>query len=108
MISDFYTETLVLLDHSSSTGGYWSTGGGYTTDVSVSAAVNLMSGDERAQYGAIGYDARYKAYCDVSTDVYEGRRCRWGGDTFEIVGIPKNTLQKGHHLKILLRDIGDA
>lgn len=104
MISDYYTETLVLLDYSSSTDGYWSTGGSYTTAATISAAVNLLSGDERADYGRIGYDARYKAYCDVSTEVYEGRRCTWDGETYEIVELPKNTLQKDHHLRILLRN----
>lgn len=104
MISDYYTETITLLSYSTSTGGYWSTGGSYTTATTITAAVNLLSGSERADYGKIGYDAQYKAYCDVSTEVYEGRRCVWGGDTYEIVEVPKNTLQKDHHLKILLRN----
>jgi len=109
-ISDYYTETLILLDHDTSTGGYWSTSTGaeYSIATSVKAAVNLLSADEVFQYDKLGFDARYKAYTDVSTEVYEGRRARWGGDTFEIVTVPKNTLQKGHHYKILLRDVHDA
>jgi len=66
-----------------------------------------MSGAERQQYGLLGYDAEYKAYTDVSTEVYEGRRCRWDGDTFVINQVPKNTLQKDHHLKILLSRVGN-
>lgn len=110
MISDYYTETIILLDEDTSTGGYWSTstGADYTTAASISAAVNQLSGDERFEYGKIGYDAQYKAYADISTEIQAGRRCRWDGDTFEIVTIPKNTLQKNHHLRFLLRDVGDA
>jgi len=109
VISDYYSETLTLLDYSSSTGGYWSTstGANYTTDVAVSAAVNLLSGDERREYGNLGYDVRYKAYTDVSTEITAGRRCRWDGDTWVIVGEPKNTLQQGHHYRILLGRVGN-
>lgn len=111
MISDFYTQSLTLLSTSTgSTGGYWSTSTGptYTTGAAIPAAVNLLSGSELAHYGAIGVDARYKAYCAVSTEVYHGRHCLWGGDSYIIVDEPKNTLQRDHHFKILLRDVGNA
>ncbi len=106
-ISDYYIETLILLDYSSSTGGYWSTSTGatWTTDVSVKAAVNLLSAAEVADYDKLGFDAKYKAYTAVSTEIVAGRRLRWNGDTFDIIMTPKNTLQKDHHLKILLRDV---
>jgi len=109
-ISDYYSETLILLDADSSTDGYWSTSTGpaYSTDVSLPAAVNLLSGDEVNDYGVLGIDARYKAYCAVSTEIVSGRRCRWSGDTFEIVVEPKNTLQKNHHYRILLKDVSNA
>jgi hypothetical protein len=106
-IDRFYTETIILLDHDTSTGGYWSTSTGpdYTTAASIKAGVNLLSADEVAQYDKLGYDARYKAWSAVSTEVVAGRRCRWDGDTFVIVVEPKNTLQRNHHLKFLLRDV---
>ena len=106
-IQKFYTETIILLDKDTSTGGYWSTSTGpaYSTAASIPAAVNLLSADEVSAYDKIGFDARYKAYTDVNTEVVEGRRCRWNGDTFDIIMVPKNTLQKNHHLKILLRDV---
>ena len=112
MINDFYDQTIILLDNDSSTSstrGYFDTStSGYTTATSILAAVNLLSGNEQQAYDKIGYDAQYKAYADVSSEIYEGRRCRWSGDTFEIVAIPKNTLQKNHHLKFLLRDVNNA
>jgi len=109
-IKKFYTESIILLDHDTSTGGYWSTstGADYTTDVSVSAAVNLLSGDEVFKYDNMGFDVKYKAYTDVSTEIVAGRRCRWDGDTFVITMEPKNTLQKDHHYKILLGEVGNA
>ena len=109
MIEDYYSETIILLDDpAASTSPFSTSTGSYTTAASIPAAVNLLSGDEREAYGKLGFDAQYKAYSDVSTEVYAGRRCTWDGDSFVIVDVPKNTLQKGHHLRFLLRDVGDA
>jgi len=109
-IGNFYNQNIILLSEVASTGSYWSTstGADYTTDVSIKAAVNLLSANEVANYGKIGFDAQYKAYTAVSTEVYGGRRCRWNGSTFDIIATPKNTLQKNHHFKILLRDVNNA
>ena len=108
MIDDYYDQTIVLLSYSSSTDGYWSTGGSYSTDVSISASVNLLNSNEQF----IGDDwktlADYKAFADPTTEVYDGRRARWNSDTFEIVQEPKNTLQRGHHIRFLLRRVQDA
>jgi hypothetical protein len=107
----YYTETLILLSSSTgSTAGYWSTSTGpeWTTAASVAAAVNLLSGRERAEYGKLGFDAQYKCFSDVTSEVYEGRRLTWGGDTYQVVDVPKNTLQKNHHYRFLIRNVRDA
>ncbi len=102
MITNFYDQTVILLDRSTSTGAF-TTGESYTTDVSIDAAVNLLSANEAFQFDRMGVAAEYKMFCAVSTEVYYGRRCRWGSDTFEIVSEPKNTMQKGHHYRVLLK-----
>jgi hypothetical protein len=103
MISDYYDQTVILLDYDESTDPFSTSTGGYTTDVSISAAVNLMSGSERAQWGQLDVNAEYKLYCEPTTEVYYGRRARWDGDTFVMVTEPKNTLQRDHHYRVLLR-----
>jgi hypothetical protein len=106
-IHKFYDQSVILLDYSSST-DYWSTGGSYTTDVSIDAAVNLIASDQRFIGDGHIIRADYKAYSDASTEVYAGRRARWNGDTFEIVEEPKDVLQRGHHIEWLLRRVQDA
>jgi len=110
MIGSYYTEEVILLDKSTSTGGYWSTstGDAYTTAVSIDAAVNLLSAPEQFEYSRMGYDATYKVFAEVSTEIYAGRRCRWNGEEFQIVDVPKNTLQKGHHMRFLIGEVGNA
>ena len=107
MISDFYSQTIILLDKSSSTGSYWSTSTGdeYTTGSVIKGAVNQLSADEIFRYDAIGYNAQYKLFCEPSTQVYAGRRILWNADTYEVINIPKNTLQKNHHFRTLLKKV---
>jgi hypothetical protein len=107
MISDYFTEDLILLNFSSSTGGYWSTStdGDYSTGTLIPAAINLTQGSERFFADGQTVRAEYKAYCDVSTEVYQGRRCRWNSEDYLIADEPKNTLQKSHHYKLLLKKV---
>ena len=109
-ISNFYTQTIILLDKDTSTGGYWSTstGADYSSAASILAGINQLSAREVAEYGKIGFDAQYKAYCAVTTEVTAGRRVKWDGDSYDIIMVPKNTFNKNHHLKFLLRDVNNA
>ena len=105
MISKFYTQDVILLNEpSSSTGGYWSTStGGYSTGVVIKAAVNQLSAEEQFQFSRLGYNGQYKVYTYPSTEVYAGRRAEWNGEQYEIVVEPKNTLQKDHHIRFILK-----
>lgn len=104
-ISDYYTQSVILLSEDTSTGGYWDTGGTYTTDVSIDAAVNLIASNQRFLGDNYTVRADYKVWSEPSTAIYAGRRARWDGDTFEIVEEPKDVLQRGHHIEWLLRRV---
>ena len=82
MISDYYTETIILLDKDTSTGGYWSTstGADYSTATSIPAAVNLLSGDEVAAYDQLGFDAQYNGSGLISSPTMERRDEDWVKD----------------------------
>lgn len=110
MIGDFYSETVILYDKDTSTGGYWSTSTGpdYTTAASIQAAVNLTQGSERFFADGLTVRAEYKMYTSPSTEVYYGRRVKWDGDDYYITESPKNCLQKGHHFKVLLKAVDGA
>jgi hypothetical protein len=110
MISDFYSETVILLDASTSTGGYWSTSTGpdYSTGDAIAAAINQAQGSERFFADGLTVRAEYKMYTDPSTEIYYGRRVRWEGDDYYITESPKNTLQKNHHFRVLLKAVDGA
>lgn len=108
MISDYYTQTAVILRYNAtSTGGYWSTTTGDVWDTveSISCAVNLLTGREAYYASKNDVLAEYKLYCDKTTNLTKDSRIRWDGDTYDVVEIPKNTLQKDHHYKVLMRKV---
>jgi hypothetical protein len=107
-ISNFYTQTLILMSSStSSTAGYMgeTTGAEFTTAASVKASVNIVSENEAFEFDKLGIDAQYKCNSAVSTEILFGRRCRWNGDTYVIVSEPNDVLQKHHHISFLLGGI---
>lgn len=105
MISDFYTQEAIILGYSTSTGDYWSTstGGHWDTQAKIDCAVNLLGSREAYIAGKNETLADYKLYCDPTTDLTEDSRIRWDGDTYDVVETIKNTLQKDHHYKVLLK-----
>jgi hypothetical protein len=106
MISGFYDQTIILLDSDTGTTDPFDTStAGYTTAASISAAVNQTRGGERFYGDGFTVRAEYKAYCEPTTKIFYGRRCRWNGDTFIVAEAPKNTLQKGHHYRFLLKEV---
>ena len=109
MISKFYTQDVTLLVEPSttgSTGGYWSTSSGaYSTGVVIKAAVNQLSAEEQFAFDRLGYNGQYKVYTDPTSEVYPGRRAEWNGNRYEIVVEPKNTLQKDHHIRFILKAV---
>jgi hypothetical protein len=103
-ISKYYNQEVVLLDKTTGDGDPFTTDtGGYTEAFILDAAVNLAGSEQRFIGSDFVTRADYKVFCAPTTEVYEGRRARWNGDTFVIVEDPKNTLQRSHHLRFLLR-----
>ena len=98
MIEDYYTERPVIISQTTSTG--WAEPG-WGTPTTIDAAVNPASGNERFSAGKVTRFADYKMYCSDTVTLNVTQRVRYGGDTFEVAFV-KDTLNMGHHKKVLL------
>ena len=49
-------------------------------------------------------ETRFKFYCN-DFDLALGDLIKYEGDTYEVVGQPKNTAHKNHHIKALVRKV---
>jgi len=98
-IETYYTESPVIYSMTTSTG--WGNEPAWAVGATIAAAVNPASGREQYSAGRVTAYADYKMYCSdtVSLDVHD--RIVYGGDTFEVVFV-KDTLNRGHHKKVLM------
>ena len=105
MISDYYTESVSRMTRS--TASAWNTETAWSTSASVQAfdaAVNPISGVERIAGGRTQLMADYKMFCSDTVTLTEKDRVKWGSKTFDVVFV-KDTLDMGHHKKVLLKEL---
>ena len=104
-ISDYYTQSIVITSQSTSTG--WGSEGSWESPSSADAAVNPISGLEKYAADRKTLFADWKIFCSDTVSVGEGDRIAWSSKTLDVVHV-KDTLQKGHHKRILCLEKSDA
>ena len=104
-ISDYYTQSIVITSQSTSTG--WGSEGSWGSPSSADAAVNPISGLEKYAADRKTLFADWKIFCSDTVSVDEGDRIAWSSKTLDVVHV-KDTLQKGHHKRILCLEKSDA
>jgi len=104
-ISDYYTQSIVITSQSTSTG--WGSEGSWESPSSADAAVNPISGLEKYAADRKTLFADWKIFCSDTVSVDEGDRIAWSSKTLDVVHV-KDTLQKGHHKRILCLEKSDA
>ena len=100
MISDYYTESAVLQVLTTSTG--WGGEESYTDSSTIACAINPIAGLERIAADRKTLFADYKLFCSDTVSVDETYRLTWSENTFDVMFV-KDTLNMGHHKKILLK-----
>jgi len=103
VISDYYTESVVLVSLTTSTDG-WSEPGWSTAPTTFSAAVNPNSGAILIRNDKETPRADYKLFCGSTVSISEHDRVRWNGSSFDVTFV-KNTLDRSHHLLCLLKKV---
>lgn len=104
-ISDYYTQSINILSSSTSTNPFSMSAGTWSVSDTFYGAVNLLSGRQRYIADQPEILADYKVYCDASVSLTGNTRLRWSGTDYEVVEEPKNTLQRSHHQRILMRKV---
>ncbi len=83
--------------------------GGYIhnwVEVSVfQGLINQASSKEQEQANKLGVIADYKLYCPVDVMLNIDDIIGFNNEYYRVVSKPKNTIQRNHHFKILLKNI---
>ena len=99
MIEDYYTASPVIY---SMTTGDWGTEPTWAAGSTIAAALNPASGREQYSAGRVTAYADYKLFCSDTVSLTDKQRIvSTEGTTFEVVFV-KDTLNRGHHKKVLL------
>jgi hypothetical protein len=104
VISDYYTESVVLYEPATSTAVWGSEPGWSTSPSTFMAAVNPVSGSVLLRNDKETPLADYKLYCSSTVSIMEHDKVIWSGDTFDVTFV-KNTFAMDHHLLCLLKKI---
>jgi head-tail adaptor len=106
-IADYYTQTVNIITKTASTDPFDTSTATLAVTDTFDAAVNLLSGRERYIADQAEVLADYKVYCDASVSINTETKLRWNGNDYEVVEEPKNTLQRSHHQRVLMRKVDD-
>ena len=99
MIEDYYTASPVIY---SMTTDDWGTEPTWAAGSTIAAALNPASGREQYSAGRVTAYADYKLFCSDTVSLTDKQRIvSTEGTTFEVVFV-KDTLNRGHHKKVLL------
>lgn len=83
--------------------------GGFTyvwvKDFDFQGLINQATSREIEMANKSGIEADYKLYCSVDTDIDNNDLLKKNDEYYRIVSKPKNTVNRNHHFKILLKNI---
>ena len=102
-LEDYYTESATYKRRT--TASAW-TEPGWGTAVAFTAAINPVSGNVRLASGKDTLFADYKLLCSDTVAILVHDRVVYSGSSMEVVFV-KDTLNKGHHKLVYLKDRSD-
>ena len=66
--------------------------------------INQASSQEVLAAGQLGIVADHKLFCGVAETIERDMLIGEGDRVFRVVSQPKNTVNRGHHLRVMLRE----
>jgi SPP1 family predicted phage head-tail adaptor len=75
----------------------------WAKDSDFQGCINQASSKEIEAAAKLGIEADYKLYCPVDTDIDHTKLLYYKSSYYRIISEPKDTVERGHHLKVLLK-----
>lgn len=103
-ITDYYTDIEIHGKHKTPNGR-----GGYSYNWSKESdfpgLINQASSREIEAAAKMDIQADYKLYCPVTVNLSKEKLLLWNNEYYRVVSEPKDTVNRGHHYKVLLKKI---
>lgn len=101
-INRFYTSGHAIQRFTNTVNAFGGYSQAWTTISTIDALINQASTSEIQKAEKLGYVATHKMYCSVDTVVNIDNRILSDGIVYRITSIPKNTVGRDNHYKIML------
>lgn len=78
----------------------------WATIGTIRGCINASGSSEIRLAGMLQVTTTHKLLCEPAADIQSSDRIHKNGLYYRVVSDPKNTLNRGHHLKVLLQEVG--
>jgi head-tail adaptor len=103
-ITNYYSSIEIHVKTATSNGRGGSTYA-WAKSSTIQGLINQASSREIEAAAKLDIHADYKLYCGVSVALDSTKLLYYGGEYYRVVSKPKNTVNRNHHLKILLKQV---
>ena len=105
-IENYYTNLATIQSKTEATNTFGAVTETWSDKSTINCLINQASSTEILQAQQINERVTNKMYCAYDTNINNKDRIVFNSQVYRIVSIPKNTVNRNHHLKIMLALIG--
>lgn len=80
--------------------------GNFIKNSDIQGVINQASFNDSMQAMQLQVDISHKLYTAITSDIKSQDQIRNNTTIYRVVGKPKNTVNRNHHLKVMLQELG--
>ncbi len=104
-IQDYY-KSIQVVSRQGTPNGRGGTNYIWIVDGEILGLINQMTSREKEAAQKLDIEADYKLFTDVGNQLDNNKLLLYNNEYYRIVSEPKNTVERNHHYKVLLKKIG--
>ena len=101
-IENYHSSTATIQRKNQTLNAYGAVSEAWADVETISCLINQATSREILQAQQINEEVSHKLFCDVSTDITNKDRISFNSEIYRVVSVPKNTVNRNHHYKIML------
>ena len=101
-IENYYTNTAKIQRKTETLNAFGVVSEAWADVETISCLINQATSNEILQAQQVNEEVSHKLFCDVSTDITNKDRIIFNTKIYRVVSVPKNTVNRNHHYKIML------
>jgi len=101
-IENYYTNSAKIQRKAETLNAFGAVTESWSDVETIDCLINQATSSEILQAQQVNEEVSHKLFCDVSTDITNKDRIIFNDEVYRVVSVPKNTVNRNHHYKIML------